>query len=183
MCDPCICTLPGRPLTASSGIQMPKYYLWHENRNPDPNIHIFRHTWRHWHLTLDSILGQPDPYLDSLRIISRLPPKDRILLLISKLNIITDKIRQVEIYKTILMICLKIWRWTSWSRIQVVQLNFWLEIWNSDPINLYLDIHEDIKCLPLESIPGRCNPYLESLQRPPDQLQIASKQQNIVINI
>ena len=46
-------------------------------------------------------------------------------------------------------------------------------------------MHEDIKCLPLESIviPGRCNPYLESLQRPPDQLQITSKQQNIVINI
>ena len=50
-------------------------------------------------MTLDSIPGQPDPYLDSLRIISRLPPKDRILLLISKLNIITDKIRQVEIHK------------------------------------------------------------------------------------
>ena len=49
-------------------------------------------------MILDSILGQPDPYLDSLRIISRLPPKDRILLLISKFDIITDKIRQVEIH-------------------------------------------------------------------------------------
>ena len=34
--------------------------------------------------------------------------------------------------KAILMICLQIWSWTSWSRIQIVQFDFWHEIWNHD---------------------------------------------------
>jgi hypothetical protein len=62
------------------------------------NIYLDIHGYIQY-LTLDSIPGRSNSYLDSLQIISRLPPKDRILFLISKLNIITDKIRQVEIHK------------------------------------------------------------------------------------
>ena len=93
------------------------------------NIYVFRHTWRQtifdngfYTWTTWSLPWQPDPYLYSLQIISRLPPKARLLFQISKLNILQIKSDKLNYTKAILMICLQIR--TSWSRIQVVQIIF-----------------------------------------------------------
>jgi hypothetical protein len=55
---------------------MPKYYF--EMRIEIPiNINLDL-LGSEQYLTLDSIPGQPDPYLDSLQLIFKMSPKDRI---------------------------------------------------------------------------------------------------------
>ena len=134
MCAPYICTVPGWPLTAS--------------RCPNDifNIRIEILTLINkylvilgglQYLTLDTISGRPDPYLDSLhQPPDHLQAASKTEYYYQYLNwtLLQLKFDKLKYTKTILLICLKIWSWTSWSRIiQVVQLNFWHEIWNPEP--------------------------------------------------
>ena len=75
----------------------------------------------HWSLYLDGLIHTWTAS-SSLQIKPRVLPKDKILILISKFNFITEKIQ-----RQFLVICLQIW--TSWNRIQVAQLFFFLYIY------------------------------------------------------